>query len=306
MSESIHPRAAAAQMRAKAYRSAGFHSQSTIRDAGGVPLGLTRSVPFGAQMRSELVTKDDRQFYRVEGYATVFDTGYEMWDWYGEYTEYVDSGAADETLAANPDVVFLENHKGRSMARTKGGTLELSADSTGLADVAWLNPERTDIRDLVLAIEDGIITEQSFAFQITEGWWNQDFTEFRIKSFDINRGDVSAVNYGANPHTSIAARQRDIFAELDRMPAYAARAAFDRLASRDDMTLVDGNAVDWILKRYGSIENLQRALTVEDVTPDGPKVANVLRVQPPAQPSTEPSGLSHLMAEAWLLQMRDV
>lgn len=248
MSEDLHPRAlaglraTAAQQRAAAYQATGVRAHSAVRSEAGIPLGLPRSMPFDAQMRAKLVTRDDRQFYRVEGYATVFDTGYEMWDWYGPYTEYVDAGAADETLAANPDVVFLENHKGRSMARTgPSKTLDLASDSTGMSDVAWLNPERTDVKDLVIAIEDGIVTEQSFAFMITEGWWNNDFTEFRIKAFDINRGDVSAVNYGANPHTSIAARQRDIFAELDRMPAYAARAAIERMLRRSDLALSAGN-----------------------------------------------------------------
>lgn len=236
MSESaVHPRAAAGLLRAQSYRGAGIHSQSTVRDVSGIPLGLSRSVPFGSQMRSEVVTKGDRKFYRVEGYASVYDVGYEMWDFFGPYTEFVDRGAADETLAGSPDVVFLVNHKGLSMARTKSKTLELGSDSTGLSDVAWLNPERTDVKDLILAIDDGTVTEQSFAFMITEGWWSQDFTEFRIKSFNIDRGDVSAVNYGASPTTSIAARQRDIFAELDLMPAYAARAAIERLQNRSDL-----------------------------------------------------------------------
>jgi len=242
-----HPRAAGgsrmhpAQQRAQAYAATGVLPYTSVRTEAGVPLGLSRSMPFESQMRAELVTRDDREFYRVEGYATVFDVGYTMWDWYGEYTEYVDTGAADETLAANPDVVFLVNHKGLSMARTASKTLELSADSTGMLDVGWLNPERQDVKDLVLAIGDGTVTEQSFAFQITEGWWNQDFTEFRIISFDIHRGDVSAVNFGANPHTSIAARQRDLFAELDLMPAYAARAAIERLTARSDLYLKGGD-----------------------------------------------------------------
>lgn len=270
MSESaVHPRAAAGLLRAQSYRGAGIHSQSTVRDVSGIPLGLSRSVPFGSQMRSEVVTKGDRKFYRVEGYASVYDVGYEMWDFFGPYTEFVDRGAADETLAGSPDVVFLVNHKGLSMARTKSKTLELGSDSTGLSDVAWLNPERTDVKDLILAIDDGTVTEQSFAFMITEGWWSQDFTEFRIKSFNIDRGDVSAVNYGASPTTSIAARQRDIFAELDLMPAYAARAAIERLTARKDVGIYVPSADDpvielgtkeadeWIAKRYGSVSNVE-------------------------------------------------
>jgi hypothetical protein len=64
------------------------------------------------------------------------------------------------------------------------------------------------VRNLVLAIEDEIITENSFAFMIDEGEWSQDFTEFRIQQYNIDRGDVSAVNYGANPFTTIGQRDQ--------------------------------------------------------------------------------------------------
>lgn len=204
----------------------------TYAAADHIPLGQARVAPFGAQMRAQAVQRNGRPFYRVDGYASIFEARYEMWDAFGPYDEVVSAGAADGTLAREPDVVFLLNHRGLAMARTANGSLELSADARGLADTAWLNPKRNDVQDLVSAIDDGIVTEQSFAFQITDGSWNHDFTEFRINAFNIDRGDVSAVNYGANPHTTIAARQREIFGELDRMPAYAARAAMRRLALR--------------------------------------------------------------------------
>jgi hypothetical protein len=100
---------------------------------------------------------------------------------------------------------------------------------------AWLNPKRDDCQRLVSAIDDKLITEMSFAFLINAGWWNDDYTQFHIRAWDIHRGDVSAVNYGANPFTSIAARSREILADLDRMPPHMARAALDRLSSRVDV-----------------------------------------------------------------------
>jgi hypothetical protein len=51
----------------------------------------------------------------------------------------------------------------------------------------------------------------------------------------LDRGDVSAVNYGANPHTSIAARMREIMHDVDHLPIGAARAAYARLQHRDDL-----------------------------------------------------------------------
>ena len=90
--------ARSAASRAQAYRGTGIQAQAAIRDVAGMPLGLTRSVPFEAQMRAETKTKEGKEFYRVEGYASVFARGYEMWDFFGPYTEYVDEGAADETF----------------------------------------------------------------------------------------------------------------------------------------------------------------------------------------------------------------
>lgn len=229
---------AAASARRAAYEGKGIQPRAAQRGSEGIALGTTRrAAAFPSKMRAEkkLHERDGKQLYKVEGYATMFDRSYDMWDMFGPYTETVRSGAADTTLKSNPDVVFLLNHKGLSMARTTNGSLELRADETGLHDIAWLNPERQDVKDLMEAIHDEVVTEQSFAFMITEGYWNQDFTEFEIAEFDINRGDVSAVNYGANPHTEIAARQQEFMTEVDMLPASVARALFERLTHRTDI-----------------------------------------------------------------------
>ena len=51
-------------------------------------------------------------------------------------------------MAKSPDVSFLVNHKGVTMARTKNGSLQLSKDSHGLHVHAFLNADRQDVRDL--------------------------------------------------------------------------------------------------------------------------------------------------------------
>lgn len=181
--------------------------------------------------------RDGKQFFVVEGYYTVYERGYEMWDEHGPYTEIVTVGAGDKTTTAGPDVIFLTNHRGLAMARTTAGTLELWSDEVGGGNRAWLNPHRQDVRDLVLGIDDKTVTEQSFAFMIEAGRWNTNLTEYRINIYDLDRGDTSAVNYGANPHTSIAARAREILDELEHLPVAAARAALDRLNHRTDLEL---------------------------------------------------------------------
>lgn len=207
-------------------------AQARAAAAPGTPNGGGRLQGFASELRMSTVQRNGQEKVRLEGYASMVERAYEMWDMFGEYQEVISRTAFDKTLAMNPDVSFLVNHKGVTMARTTNGTLELSADPMGLRSIAYLNPERQDVRDLVAAIRDGDITEMSFAFMIDEGGgeWNDEFTQYRINSVSLDRGDVSAVNYGANPYTSIAARSQEILSSLDQLPAGAQRAAVDRLA----------------------------------------------------------------------------
>lgn len=202
-----------------------------------VPAGAARLQPFGADLRvAELVDWQGEKRHQLDGIASTTNQPYEMYDFFGNYTERIDGHAFDATLAADPDVAFLLNHKGVTMARTRGKrSLELGVNSLGLTSRAYVNPERQDVRDMVIAIRDGDITEMSFAFMIEEGGWNDDYTEFTISKVNIDRGDVSAVNYGANPYTSIAARSSEILDALEHMSPGAARAALQRLQARKDI-----------------------------------------------------------------------
>jgi HK97 family phage prohead protease len=143
-------------------------------------------------------------------------------------------------LINNPDVAFLVNHRGVTMARTTNQSLTLAKDSTGLAVHAYLNADRQDVRDLASAIRDGLISEMSFAFALNGGEWSEDYETYTITEADIDRGDVSAVNYGANPYTSIEARSAEWLRDIKRMPVPVARAAFQRITTR----LADLGGVD--------------------------------------------------------------
>ena len=138
------------------------------------------------------------------GYASVTEAPYSMADRFGKYEETVAQGAFQRTLSANPDVNFLVNHEGVSMARTRAGTLRLAEDSTGLHVEARLDPRRPDVQILRSAIENKELDEMSFSFQIDPGGdkWSDDGSKRRIKSVNMDRGaDVSCVNFGASPHT---------------------------------------------------------------------------------------------------------
>jgi HK97 family phage prohead protease len=215
-----------------------------------IPADGARMLPFPALMRAEAVEWNGMGRYQLDGIASTTEQPYRMFDMFGEYDEVIDRAAFNETLSADPDVAFLVNHKGVTMARSRPNgrgyrSLELSVGATGLQSRAFLNPERQDVKDLVHAIRDNDITEMSFAFRIDDGEWDEDFTKFRIRKVDLNRGDVSAVNYGANPYTSIAARSTELLRDLDRLPVGAARAALERLQARRELqtTVVDLGAL---------------------------------------------------------------
>jgi hypothetical protein len=139
---------------------------------------------------------------QFNGYACVTDVTYEMHDWLGPYDELVQSGAFKKTLSEDCDVAFLVNHEGMTLARTKSGTLQLSEDNTGLHSQADLDIDTPMVIAIRSAIERGDIDEMSFAFQVMRQQWSPDYMQRDIIEVSLNKGDVSVVNYGANPFTA--------------------------------------------------------------------------------------------------------
>jgi HK97 family phage prohead protease len=161
----------------------------------------------------------------VTGYASTTETPYDMYDAFGPYTEVVSRDAFDKTLSASPLVEFTVNHgAGGSlpMAHTRNDTLSLEANDVGLKYTASVDPSRSDVADMLKALERGDLAESSFKFRIDAGQWSPDYTEFRINAVDINRGDVSAVNFGANPTTSVGVGKREESAPVDLRAALLA------------------------------------------------------------------------------------
>jgi HK97 family phage prohead protease len=156
------------------------------------------------------------------GHATVYGQGYEMYGGpdKGGWNEYVDAGAGKKTLSEDPDVAFLVNHTGLTLARTKAGTLTLTERAVGLETRAKLDTRVSAVNDLVLLMEAGNLDEMSFAFRVVKQvwldadgeevpWWDLSGIERHITEYSIHKGDVSVVNYGANPHTDAALRSLD-------------------------------------------------------------------------------------------------
>ena len=146
----------------------------------------------------------------VEGYATVFDEPYTLWE-EDDYVvrEVVDKSAFNDTDMN--DVIMQYNHEGRVFARTRNNTLDLAVDDNGLHIRADLSG--TDIgRELYQEIAGGYTDKMSFGFtvrgdEVTEERAEGEMTIITRRITDIGKlYDVSAVSFPANDATSITAR----------------------------------------------------------------------------------------------------
>lgn len=222
---------AAAARRASVVTRATEPGQRRCAAAPGA--GLERMVT-----RADIALRDkaDAKALEFEGYATVYERGYEMWDWYGPYTEVMEAGAGEQSLKTpNLDVPLVLQHlQLHRIARTTNGSLLLNEDDNGLRTLApELDPTDLDVQLIAPKLRSGLIDEMSFAFRITEGVWSPDYTEYRIKSYDIHRGDVAIVGFGANPFTSGGLRaDPDLRSLLRDAPDDEARAALGELLQR--------------------------------------------------------------------------
>src|SRR5271169_5895765 len=146
----------------------------------------------------------------VSGYASVFDTPYSM---PGGFDETVHRSAFDKTLASRPDVQLTLNHQGLPLARTtvppgRPGHLQLSTDDRGLRFEARLDRNDPDTQTVLVKLTSGLLDQASFAFRCIRDDWSSDRSLRTLQEVSLARGDVSIVNYGASPSTTVAARSR--------------------------------------------------------------------------------------------------
>lgn len=200
-----------------------YQSQSIIVPAGRA----TARAQF--EFRANADSASGPTFY-FEGYAATFEQPFEMWDFWGDpYFETLAETSCNRTLANQCDTQFLVGHDetGLPMARTKSGTLTLTADSTGLLAVApALDGRNPQVQQLASAMGRGDVDEMSIGFLAVAQQWSPDWMERRITEINLNRGDVSVVCWAANPNANGATGSWST-----TVPEAAARAAGNREAA---------------------------------------------------------------------------
>jgi HK97 family phage prohead protease len=177
----------------------------------------------------EVRKSSDGHEFIVRGYASLFNSIYAVGGGpgLGGFNERVDRNAFDKTLSSKPDVHFLINHEGRSLARTKSGTLQLRTDNTGLHSEARIDRRTRDGQDLEISLERGDLDEMSFAFRTVRHEWTENDELRTLLEVNIDKGDVSVVNNGANPNTRIRIATRDAIGALRELDLAEARSSLE-------------------------------------------------------------------------------
>ena len=141
--------------------------------------------------------------YYVEGYATTFNSPYELYR-IGDkkYYEVIDRHALDN--ADMSDVIMQYDHTGRIYARNSNNTLLLNINDRGLLIAADLSKTQLS-RDLYEDIKAEMINKMSWSFIVKRDKYNKATRTRTI--LEVSKiYDVSAVSVPANDDTTISAR----------------------------------------------------------------------------------------------------
>jgi HK97 family phage prohead protease len=157
----------------------------------------------------ELRQEDDGPI-RVAGYAAVFN---EETNIGGYFTETIAPGAFTSAIDRGDDVVFLINHEGLPLARTRSGTLKLTQDDRGLYIESELDPSDPDVRAIVPKMKRGDLDKMSFAFMPTKQSWDDRGEMPKRMIEDVQLFDVAIVTTPAYDGTEIGLRSLQKYRE---------------------------------------------------------------------------------------------
>lgn len=159
------------------------------------------------EIRAEQIEGQSEPNYIVEGYASTFEP-YKLISFDGvDYFERIEPTAFEK--ADMSDVVFLRDHEGRVLARTKNDSIQLNVDEKGLftrTNLGLTNAAREMYED----IQQRNYTQMSFSFTVEDDDYDEATHTRIIKSFR-KLYDISAVSFPANPGTDIGVSMRDYF-----------------------------------------------------------------------------------------------
>jgi HK97 family phage prohead protease len=155
--------------------------------------------------------ENEEKNYFVTGYASTFEPYLLFEDMGVKFYERIEPTAFDG--ADMSDVVFLRDHEGQVLARTKNGLIELSTDAHGLFTRTNLGATEA-AREMFEEIDVGNYSQMSFSFVVepeTDVYEEKGDTVTRIITRVRKLYDISAVAFPANPGTDIGVSFRSKF-----------------------------------------------------------------------------------------------
>lgn len=175
----------------------------------------------------------------IEGYASVFDEEYVLWDTPSyRVVEIVRPGTFTRALKEKQDVRCLFNHDANYLlGRSTAGTLRLKQDSKGLSFTNDM-PDTQLGRDVRTSVDRGDLDGCSFAFSVTKQTWREEQNEGKTISTreieDVDLYDVGPVTYPAYTGTSVGARaeMRSQVLAIDGLPAEVREAMLRQATER--------------------------------------------------------------------------
>lgn len=171
---------------------------------------LPEAQRFAMETTGNFKTREDGDDRIIEGYFSVFDSEYKVWD---DWTEIVRHGAFADTIRKD-DIRALANHDTTLvLGRNKAGTLELMEDDHGLFGRIKVNPNDQDAMNLYARVQRGDVTQCSFGFDVldndTEVKDGVNYTYLtRVKLWE-----VSVCTFPAYTSTAVQARNAAAYEE---------------------------------------------------------------------------------------------
>ena len=152
---------------------------------------------------------EDAENYIVRGYASTFEP-YLMFEQDGvTFNERIAPTAFENTDMS--DVVFLRDHTGRVLARTRNNAIILTTDEHGLLSVTNLALTEAS-KEMYEDIKAGNYTQMSFSFVVGEEHFEEaGNTVTRVIDNVRKIYDISAVAFPQNPGTDIGVSYRSLF-----------------------------------------------------------------------------------------------
>jgi hypothetical protein len=168
---------------------------------------------------------------KVSGYAAVFGQAADIG---GYFKEIIARGAFKEAIGRD-DVVFLINHEGLPLARTRSGTLTLKEDDKGLRIDTVLDAEDPDVKSITGKMKRGDLDKMSFAFRATKQEWDETTDPPTRTITEVELFDVSIVTQPAYDGTSIALRSLEDMRKETKRKNFSAASTRLRMKAHLDL-----------------------------------------------------------------------